>query len=78
MSAGKSSITAAKSITLSVGSNSIKIDTSGITLSGVKIAATADTSFEASGLTAKVSGSTELQLSGGATASLTGALVKIN
>ncbi len=78
VSAGKSSITAAQSITLSVGSNSIKIDTSGITLSGVKIAATADTSFEASGLTAKVSGSTELQLSGGATASLTGALVKIN
>ncbi len=70
VSAGKSSITAMQSITLSVGSNSIKIDTTGITLSGVKIAATADASFEATGATAKVAGSGILELTGG--------VVKIN
>ena len=78
VSAGKSSITAAQSITLSVGGNSIKIDTTGITLTGTKIAASAETTLQASGLSTTVSGSESLELSGGATASLSGALVKIN
>ena len=78
VSTGKSSITAAQSITLSVGANSIKIDTTGITLSAAKIAATADTSFEASGATAKVAGTASLELDGGASAKLAAALVQIN
>ena len=41
ISAGKSEITAAESITLTVGGNSIKIDTSGITINGMKVDITA-------------------------------------
>ena len=78
VSAGKSEITAMQSITLTVGSSSIKLDPTGITLSAVKIAATATASFEASGATAKVAGSGELELSGGGMASLSAGIVKIN
>lgn len=56
VSAGKSDITAATSITLTVGGNSIKIDTSGITINGIKIAATASATMDLDGggmLTAK-------------------------
>ncbi len=51
ISAGKSEVTAAQSITLSVGSNSIKIDTSGVTINGMKVAvqASATMSLDASG-----------------------------
>ena len=37
VSAGTSSITAAQSITFSVGANSVKIDTSGVTINGAKV-----------------------------------------
>lgn len=47
VNAGASSITAAQSITLTVGANSLKIDTSGITINGTKITATASAEFQA-------------------------------
>ena len=49
VSGGASSITAAKSITLTVGGNSIKIDTAGITINGIKIAATASATMTLDG-----------------------------
>jgi type VI secretion system secreted protein VgrG len=45
---GSSTITAKQSITLQVGANSIVIDTSGITINGAKIAASATGQFQAS------------------------------
>jgi type VI secretion system secreted protein VgrG len=49
VSAGKSSVTAAQSITLSVGANSVKIDTSGVTINGmqVQLQSTANMSMQA-------------------------------
>ncbi len=76
---GGSTVTAGKSITLKVGGNSITIDTTGITITATKITATANAGpFEASGLTAKVAGSTALELDGGASATLKAAVVAIN
>ncbi len=51
VSAGASSVSAQTSITLSVGSNSIKIDTSGITINGMQVSlqSSADTSLQAGG-----------------------------
>jgi type VI secretion system secreted protein VgrG len=48
VSAGTSSLTAAQSITLKVGSNSIVISTSGITINGTQITASATGEFQAS------------------------------
>ena len=76
--AGNSTISAGQSITLKVGANSIKIDNTGITISGLKVTVKADTMLEASGVSVKVSGSANLSLDGGAMASLKGGLVMIN
>ena len=65
-------------ITLTVGGNSIELGPSGITVKGTKVAVTSDSSAEMSGLTAKVAGSTDLALNGGAHAALKAALVEIN
>lgn len=78
MSAGGSTISAATSITLKVGGSSIKIDPASITLTATKISLSATAALEASGATAKVSGSASLDLDGGLAASLKGAMVKIN
>ncbi len=78
VSAGKSTISAGTSITLKVGSNSIEITTSGITISGATVKVSAQTSMEIAGLNTKVSGSADLALSGGAHAALKAALVEIN
>ena len=63
VSAGKSEVTAAQSITLSVGSNSVKIDTSGVTINGMKV---------------DVQSSATMSLQAGATMSLSGAMISIN
>ena len=78
VTAGNSKLTAGQSITLAVGSNSIKIDTTGVTISAAKISVSATGTLSASGLTTSVAGQTKLSLSGGAMAELTGGLVKIN
>lgn len=78
VSAGSSTIEAAQKITLKVGSNSIEISQQGITIKGMQVKVTADTTLEATGLTTKVGGSTDLALSGGAHASLKAAIVEIN
>ena len=63
VSSGASSITAAKSITLTVGGNSIKIDTAGITINGIKIAASA---------------SATMTLDGGGMLTASGGMIKLN
>lgn len=63
VSAGKSEITAAQSITLTVGGNSIKIDTSGITINGMKV---------------DVKSSATMSLQAGAPLSLQGAMISLN
>lgn len=68
--AGKSEITAGTSIELKVGSNSIKIDTTGVTISAAQITLEATGMFSASGATSEVKGDTSLILQGG--------VVKIN
>ncbi len=78
VSAGSSTVEANTAITLKVGENSIKIEPSGITISAVKVTVTAQTALEASGLTAKVAGSTSLELDGGASAKLVAGIVQIN
>ena len=78
VSTGSSKLTAGTAITLAVGSNSIKIDTTGVTISAAKISVTATGELTASGLTTSVSGDTSLKLDGGPMAQLTGGVVKIN
>ncbi len=78
VTAGSSTVSAGTAITLKVGGNSIKIDTSGITLSAAKITLAATGALEASGLTTKVAGDSSLTLDGGASAVLKGAMVAIN
>jgi type VI secretion system secreted protein VgrG len=68
--AGKSEITAGTSIELKVGSNSIKIDATGVTISAGMIKLDATGALSASGATAEVKGDTSLVLQG--------AVVKIN
>ncbi|MDR3466063.1 MAG: type VI secretion system tip protein TssI/VgrG, partial [Xanthobacteraceae bacterium] len=63
VSAGKSEVTAAQSITLSVGPNSIKIDTTGVTINGMKV---------------DVQASATMSLQAGATLSVTGAMISLN
>ena len=63
ISAGKSEITAAQSITLSVGSNSVKIDTTGVTINGIKVA---------------VQSTATMSLQAGASLSVTGATISLN
>ena len=78
ISAGSSTTEAGQKITLKVGGNSIEISQGGITVKALKITVTADTALEMSGLTAKLSGSTDLALSGGAHAALKAGIVEIN
>jgi type VI secretion system secreted protein VgrG len=89
VSAGTSAITAAQSITLTVGSNSIKSDTSGITINGMKITATATAgdiqatasagSFQATGaMQCKLTGSMGMTLDGGMQISATAGMIALN
>jgi type VI secretion system secreted protein VgrG len=70
VSMGKATHQAMQSITLKVGSNSVKIDQKGVTISGMTVKITAQTQLKASGTMTDVSGSGMLKLSGG--------MVKIN
>jgi type VI secretion system secreted protein VgrG len=63
VSAGKSSLTAAQSITLSVGANSVTIDTTGVTINGMKVV------VQASGT---------MSLQAGASMTLTGTPIALN
>jgi type VI secretion system secreted protein VgrG len=70
ISAGKSDISAAQSITLTVGSSSIKIAPDGITLSAAQIKLSGTATVEISAPQAKLAGSAMAEISGG--------MVKIN
>jgi len=78
ISAGSSTTEAGQKITLKVGANSIEISQAGITVKALKITVTADTALEMSGMTAELSGSTNLALNGGTHAALKAVLVEIN
>ncbi|OYV15495.1 MAG: ImpA family type VI secretion-associated protein [Methylococcaceae bacterium NSP1-2] len=67
VNAGKSTIEAMTSIELKVGSNSIKIEQSGITINGVKIDIKATTTLDAKGLATTVSADGILTLKGSMT-----------
>ncbi len=71
VSAGKSDITAAQSITLTVGGNSIKIDTSGITINGMKLDLQGQT-------TTSVKAGASMTLDGGGMLSASGGMIKLN
>lgn len=62
---GSVTISAGQSITLKVGSNSITINQSGITLKGTQIAVTGDAKVQLSGPMVNVSGSGTVQVKGG-------------
>jgi type VI secretion system secreted protein VgrG len=70
ISAGKSEISAAQSITLTVGGSSIKIEPAAITLSAAQIKLSGTASVEISAPSVKVAGSAMTEISGG--------MVKIN
>ena len=63
ISAGTSEITAATSITLKVGGNSIKIETSGITINGTKVDVAATAAASVKGATVSVSGDGSVSIS---------------
>ena len=67
ISAGKATITAAVSIELKVGSNSVKIEQSGITINGVMVSVKAETKLDAKGTMTAVNGSAVLTLNGAVT-----------
>ena len=67
INSGKATITAAISIELKVGSNSIKIEQSGITIKGMTVKVQADTTLDAKGLKTTVGGDAMLTLKGGIT-----------
>lgn len=78
-SSGAITIEASTSITLKVGSNKIVIDTSGITIKGMKVKATADTSMELKGsASAKFEGGGMTDIKSGGILNLKGSLTKIN
>ncbi len=66
-SAGKIEVTAAISIELKVGANSIKIDQSGITIKGIKVSIEGSAMLEAKAPMSTVKGSGMLKLQGGLT-----------
>ena len=70
VSAGKGTIEAATSLELKVGGSSIKIEPASITIKSTEITIKADAKLTASGATSEVSGSATLTLKGG--------IVKIN
>ena len=65
--AGKVDITAAQSITLTVGGNSIKIDQSGVTIKGLKVSLQGSVMLEAKAPMTEVKGDAALILKGGVT-----------
>jgi type VI secretion system secreted protein VgrG len=67
ISLGKIETTAMQSIELKVGQNSIKVDQSGITLSGLVVKINGQTQTQVSGLTVQVSGSAMTSVGGGIT-----------
>jgi type VI secretion system secreted protein VgrG len=71
VTAGKSSVTAGTSITLTVGANSIKIDTSGVTITAAKLEVT--TTGEVS-----VTSGAKMGLTAGAPMTLTAPMININ
>lgn len=76
--AGKIEMSAAQSIELKVGGNSIKIDQSGVTIKGMMVKIDASMQFEAkSGMMAKVAG-TMTNLEGSAVTIVKGGVVLIN
>lgn len=64
---GQITLEAMQSITLTVGQNSITIDQTGVTISGMLISVSGQVQTQVSGLMTQVSGSAMLQLSGGIT-----------
>ena len=67
ISSGKATITAMTSIELKVGSNSIKMEQSGITIKGVMVKVQADSTLDAKGVKTSVTGDAMLTLKGGIT-----------
>lgn len=67
ISLGKSETTAMQSIEFKVGQNSIKVDQTGITLSGLVIKINGQTQTQVTGLTVQVSGSAMTSVGGGIT-----------
>ena len=67
MDAGLSKIEAMKSITLKVGSNSIVIDQSGITIKGIKVKIQAQTTADVKGVITSIDGSAMVKVKGGVT-----------
>lgn len=71
VAAGTSAIEAAQSITLTVGSNSIKIDQSGVTINGMQLQFSANA-------TVQVSANATMSLQAGGPLSLQGAMISLN
>jgi type VI secretion system secreted protein VgrG len=67
VSAGKSTIEAMQSIELKVGSNSVKIDQTGVTIKGLMVKIEATTTLDAKGLKTSLNGDAMLTLKGGIT-----------
>jgi len=78
ISAGSSSVTAAQSITLQVGGNSIKIDTSGVTITATQVSVQAQASLSAQGASVSVNAQADMSLQAGGPLSVQGAMVSIN
>jgi type VI secretion system secreted protein VgrG len=67
VSTGKSTIEAMQSIELKVGSNSVKIDQTGVTIKGLMVKIEATTTLDAKGLKTSLNGDAMLTLKGGIT-----------
>ena len=79
VSAGSSKIEAMQKITLKVGSNSIEISQSGITIKGLMVKIDGEMTAEMKGgLTAKVEGGLQAEVKGGAMAKVQGGITMIN
>ena len=77
--AGSSKIEAMQKITLKVGSNSIEISQSGITIKGLMVKIDGEMTAEMKGgLTAKVDGGLQAEVKGGAMAKVQGGITMIN
>ena len=78
VTAGTSTLEAGQKILLKVGGNSIEITQQGITIKGVQVKVTADTTLEMTGVTSKLVGTADLALNSSAHAALKAAIVEIN